>query len=139
MTEPISPAIPEHDPSDAPALEWPLSRPRELAPEERADVRRRLAERLAGHPEILFAYLHGSFAEELPFRDIDIGIFLTPEAVGTLDVFDYETALYSELTHMVRYEWDVDQQRVLGYARHDLADFESYLIAIEQWLESERQ
>ncbi|NPV72556.1 MAG: hypothetical protein HPY89_01910 [Pelotomaculum sp.] len=36
-------------------------------------------------PEIRFAFLHGSFTDELPCRDIDIAIFfLTPDSTRKL-------------------------------------------------------
>lgn len=33
-----------------------------------------LAASLAGREEIVFAYVHGSFLEDGPFRDLDIGV-----------------------------------------------------------------
>jgi uncharacterized protein YutE (UPF0331/DUF86 family) len=38
---------------------------------------------------------------------------------------------------LVHRYWQVDQSRVLAYARHDIADFESYLSAVGRWLERE--
>src|SRR6266545_446120 len=37
-----------------------------------------LREELLRRPEIVFAYLHGSFVKEKDFRDIDLGIYLQP-------------------------------------------------------------
>jgi hypothetical protein len=37
-----------------------------------------LREELLRRPEIVFAYLHGSFVKEKDFRDIDLGIYLRP-------------------------------------------------------------
>ncbi|GAB4108623.1 MAG: nucleotidyltransferase domain-containing protein [Acidobacteriota bacterium] len=45
-------------------------------PAARPGIVRRLTEELERHPEVVFAYLYGSCAESLPFRDIDLGVFL---------------------------------------------------------------
>ncbi|MFO8240829.1 MAG: nucleotidyltransferase domain-containing protein [Dissulfuribacterales bacterium] len=39
----------------------------------------RLREMIEGFPEIAFAYVHGSILDDLPFHDLDIGIYLTGE------------------------------------------------------------
>jgi len=49
------------------------------------DVRCRLREALEAREEIVFAYLHGSFAEGLPFRDVDVAIYLDPTVAMTID------------------------------------------------------
>lgn len=36
----------------------------------------RLVTALAEEPDVAFAYLHGSFLEGRPFRDIDVGVYL---------------------------------------------------------------
>jgi predicted nucleotidyltransferase len=36
-----------------------------------------LVENLKSHNEVIFAYLFGSFVEDLPFHDIDIGVYLS--------------------------------------------------------------
>jgi hypothetical protein len=65
----------------------------------------RLTALLLPRPEIAFAYLHGSFAEGLPYHDIDVAVYLDPAWRG--DVFDYEMALSAELTQAVRVLVDV--------------------------------
>jgi len=52
-----------------------------------------------------------------------------------------DDGLAARLTRMARFRnllvhryWEVDGQRVLGYARQDLGDFEAYLAALGQWL-----
>ena len=77
------------------------------------DVRRILRERLQEREEIAFAYLHGSFAEGLPYHDIDVGVYVYPEFLEGLDVFDYETELSVELTSLLKKDVDV---RVLNRA-----------------------
>ncbi|NSW77742.1 MAG: nucleotidyltransferase domain-containing protein [Chthonomonadetes bacterium] len=48
----------------------------DLPPEERERIAQQIADLLAEREEVVFAYLHGSFAEGLPFRDIDIAVYL---------------------------------------------------------------
>ena len=46
----------------------------------RAELRRVLTTALASEPAIVFAYLHGSFAGNRPFHDIDIAVYLSQAA-----------------------------------------------------------
>ena len=54
------------------------------------------ASELDRHQEILFAFCHGSFLEDRPFRDLDIAVFLRPEQVAEID-FRYEMQLESKI------------------------------------------
>ena len=45
--------------------------------EERIRLVQHLVENLKTHNEVIFAYLFGSFVEDLPFHDIDIGVYLS--------------------------------------------------------------
>lgn len=76
------------------------------------ELRERLRERLSSRPEISFAYLHGSSTEGIPFRDLDVAVYLRSSQVG--DPFDYETALSVELTRELSFPVDV---HVLNGAR----------------------
>ena len=71
------------------------------------DVRCRLREALEAREEIVFAYLHGFFAEGPPFRDVDVAIYLDPTVAMTIDIFDYEMDLSVELTRTLRLPVDV--------------------------------
>lgn len=66
---------------------------------------------LREYPEIAFAYLYGSFAENLPFHDIDVGIYLT--GVGQGESTPYSLALSQTLSREVKVPVDV---RVLNFA-----------------------
>jgi hypothetical protein len=55
----------------------------------RMEIIRKIKESLRKHEEIIFAYLHGSFADDLPFKDIDVAIFVNEEAVSRDDAIDY--------------------------------------------------
>lgn len=57
---------------------------RTLDAEARTEVVTRLSDYLASHPEVVFAYLYGSFAEGAPFRDVDVAIWLAP-GMASLD------------------------------------------------------
>jgi hypothetical protein len=63
--------------------------------------------------EILFAYLHGSFAEALPFHDIDVAVFLDEQQATGKDAFEYENSLSVALTRALQLEVDC---RVLNNA-----------------------
>lgn len=46
--------------------------------EEKEQIAGLLATALAAEPDVVFAYLHGSFIEAETFRDIDVAVFLDP-------------------------------------------------------------
>jgi uncharacterized protein len=66
---------------------------------------------LRDHGEIVFAYLYGSFAEDRPFHDIDVGIYLS--GVGQEESTFYSLALSQAFSKEVRVPVDV---RVLNFA-----------------------
>ena len=70
-------------------------------------VRYRLQKALEARAEIVFAYLHGSFAEGLPFHDVDVAVYLDPAFAMVTDIFDYEMSLSIELTRLLRFPVDV--------------------------------
>lgn len=49
-----------------------------------------LIARLRDYPEVLFAYLYGSFSEGLPFSDIDVGIYLSDSDMSGGEMQQYE-------------------------------------------------
>lgn len=65
--------------------------------EERERILAGIRECLAGHPEVLFAYLHGSFVEGGPYRDVDLAVFLDPLPAEAAERRRWETALAAEL------------------------------------------
>jgi predicted nucleotidyltransferase len=71
------------------------------------DVRYRLREELDAKEEIIFAYLHGSFAEGLPFHDVDVAVYLDLAVAMVTNIFDYEMNLSVELTRILRFLVDV--------------------------------
>jgi hypothetical protein len=60
-----------------------------LTKAERAELTNALVDALHQEPDVVFAYLHGSFAAEGPFHDIDVGVYLiAPEPGRVLDLTD---------------------------------------------------
>lgn len=73
--------------------------------QDKETIKKQLKRYLHGQKEVAFAYLHGSFTLNLPYRDVDIAVYLRP-AAG--DALDYELTTANELT--VRLGVPVDVQ-----------------------------
>jgi len=73
---------------------------------KREHMVKQLAEKLCRKPEVLCAFIYGSFLEG-SFRDIDIGIFLDESRVPLTDQLDYSLDLLDELSLLVDYPLDV--------------------------------
>lgn len=69
------------------------------------------------HPEVEFAYLHGSALEGLPYHDLDVALYLEPTHLAADDFFDYEMRLSVELTQALGFPVDVHalNQAPLGF------------------------
>ncbi len=66
-----------------------------------------LAAHLSRHPEILFAYAHGSLVDGVPiYRDVDVAVYVDPAWAQGRDLFAYEMDLAVRLT--------VDLHREIG-------------------------
>ncbi|HBC93235.1 MAG TPA: hypothetical protein DCZ10_10155 [Pelotomaculum sp.] len=63
-------------------------------------------------PEIIFAYVHGSFGEQKGFRDIDVAVYLKDENFSD-KIINYEIELEIKLEEKLKYPVDV---RVLNFA-----------------------
>jgi predicted nucleotidyltransferase len=53
-----------------------MKRPYRLSPAERSAIRDQIAAELSQYPDVLFAYVYGSFVESEAFHDVDIGVYL---------------------------------------------------------------
>ena len=62
-----------------------------LREEKRREIVKNITEVVSGQPEIVFAFLHGSFLDSSFFRDIDLGVFV--KGIDSTDFWDYETGL----------------------------------------------
>ncbi len=70
-------------------------------------IRRELKALLRERKEILFAYLHGSFVEGIPYHDVDVAVYLNPDLLQQTDAFDYEMDLSAHLALTVHLPVDV--------------------------------
>lgn len=66
---------------------------------------------LMGKKEILFAYIHGSFLQNL-FRDVDLAIYVDQD-IGKNEALHFELALERELDERLSFPADV---RILNYS-----------------------
>lgn len=66
-----------------------------------------IREALQARQEVLFAYLHGSFAEGRPFRDVDVAVYLREDHPDSTGSFDYEMALSVALSREIGIPVDV--------------------------------
>ncbi len=97
--------------------------------DQRAHIRQRLEAALAMHPEIAFAYLHGSFLDQdLPFHDVDLAVYLNPDWAVERDLFEYEMALSVALTLTLHITIDVHvlNQAGLGFQHSVLSHGEPF-------------
>jgi uncharacterized protein len=62
---------------------------------------------LAPFEEIVFAYLHGSFARGESYRDVDVAVFLRPGTPAPSDDIEYEISLSLRLEKAVGLPVDV--------------------------------
>jgi predicted nucleotidyltransferase len=53
---------------------------------DRRQVRERLRDVLAADSQVMFAFVFGSFAEDRPFHDIDVGIYVNRDRGASADV-----------------------------------------------------
>ena len=79
----------------------------ELGREEREQVIQQLIEQLQTFPEIIGAWLHGSFHEGLPFHDIDLALYVEPDAPTVSDALDFMFRIADTLERAVRYPGNV--------------------------------
>lgn len=83
----------------------------QISAKQKAIIAAAIKERLQKRPDIIFAYLHGSFFTADSFRDIDLAVYLANVPASPLQT---ELALETELGNAIRdYPLDV---RVLNNA-----------------------
>ncbi|MGC8752529.1 MAG: nucleotidyltransferase domain-containing protein [Fervidicoccaceae archaeon] len=75
-----------------------------LSKEEKGRIQEILRSLLLSHAEIVLAILYGSFLKEVPFRDIDIAVYVVD---GKLDTIDYELNLIAEFEGKLGYKLDL--------------------------------
>jgi predicted nucleotidyltransferase len=77
-----------------------------LSPEDKKRLVAVLSGFLEGLPEVRFAYLYGSFLDDLPGRDLDVGIFFDP-ALSREEVLDRVLDLGFDLGRLTGVNVDV--------------------------------
>jgi predicted nucleotidyltransferase len=75
---------------------------RDLATEERKKIEEVLSNCLEKEETILFAYIHGSFAEGRPFRDIDIAVFVEESKIPKEKSLDFEMSTSLRLEKIIK-------------------------------------
>ncbi|MDW8322215.1 MAG: nucleotidyltransferase domain-containing protein [Armatimonadota bacterium] len=78
-----------------------------LSREEKERVRERLRAVLAPRSEVLFAYLHGSFLQDVPFEDVDVAVYLGGGDVVVEDSLQYAFRLADEVERQIGLPVDV--------------------------------
>jgi len=86
---------------------------KDLGEEERKKMQEILTNCLEKEETIRFAYLHGSFAEGRPFRDIDIAVFVDESRFSKKEALDFEVSCSVKLERTIGMPVDV---RVINYA-----------------------
>jgi len=77
-----------------------------LREEQRRDIIKEITSVMGGQPEIVFAFLHGSFLAGSFFRDIDLGIFVRD--MDSADFWDYEARLCQQIEEALNYLYVVE-------------------------------
>jgi predicted nucleotidyltransferase len=78
---------------------------------EKQEVIKRLAALAKRQREVVFAYLYGSFIEDVPFHDIDIGIYVS--GIGKVKAGPFTVEFAHSLSKELGFDVDV---RVLNFA-----------------------
>ena len=84
-----------------------------LAEEDKKRTKEVLSQDLEKEESILFAYLHGSFTEERPFRDVDIAVFVDGSRISRESALDFEISFSIKLAKTIGMPVDV---KVINYA-----------------------
>ncbi|NSW83211.1 MAG: nucleotidyltransferase domain-containing protein [Syntrophothermus sp.] len=88
---------------------------RALSNEEKDFISTIVNKRLSEYPEVRFAFLHGSFLENLPSRDIDIAVYFDPR-LDSETILDLTLKLSVEITSSIHIQADV---HALNLANND--------------------
>ena len=87
-------------------LAFPIAHP-PLSVADRASLLQRLGDALSAYGEVEWAYVHGSFAEGLPYHDIDVAAWLRPDVMDQVDLIAFEADIGRTLRHLAGAEVDV--------------------------------
>ena len=73
---------------------------------QRCEIVKEITTVVSGQPEILFAFVHGSFLDGSFFRDIDLGVFV--RGMDSTDFWDYEAGLCQQIEEALNYLYVVE-------------------------------
>jgi predicted nucleotidyltransferase len=90
-----------------------MEKPLDLAKKEREKIQKLLCQNLETDENVFFAYLHGSFVEGKPFRDIDIAVYVDTSRILKGKALDFEVSTSIKLEKPTRMPVDV---KVINYA-----------------------
>lgn len=76
-----------------------------LSAQEKKKILGSIRDYLLQRPEVIFAYVHGSFIEERPFHDIDVALYFT-ESIPQERRLELCLQLSVDLSGIVRFEVD---------------------------------
>jgi len=93
------------------ASQHPKKKLYSLSEKGKKNLTAHLKELLNKDKRILFAYVYGSFIENLPFHDIDIGIFI--RGISEKEVTSFSIELSGMLSGQLKFPVDI---RVLNFA-----------------------
>jgi len=83
-----------------------------ISPMEKKSIIEKLPELLLAEKSVLFAYLHGSFTKEGPFRDIDLAVYFD-DNIPKVEMLNKELKLEAAVESALGYNVDI---RVLNNA-----------------------
>jgi predicted nucleotidyltransferase len=91
---------------------------RTITEENKLKIIHELERFFEGRMEIIFAYIHGSFAEGLPFTDIDVAVYVDENTVSKDNAVDYGLSISSEAefkTHITPLDVKVINYAPVGF------------------------
>lgn len=91
---------------------------RTVTEKDRQEIIHKLKEFVDARKEIIFTYIYGSFAEGLPFADIDVSIYIDENVVPENDALDYGLRISGEAeieTHITPLDVKVINYAPVGF------------------------
>lgn len=82
-----------------------------LSLKERVEIIERIRTTFYHRPEIIFAYAYGSFVEGMPFRDLDLGIFV--RNISPRQAIEYMLALSQMVSSAIGLSADI---RIINFS-----------------------
>lgn len=79
----------------------------DIPPAQRSSLQKHLTELLESRKEIVFAYLHGSFIAGIPFKDIDLSLYIDINHIPLGQHERYREQLSEELSNRFHHIFDV--------------------------------